>query len=470
LKADAYFNAGDFKNAFDWYERGWKRMQADFFTVTGDPAVERSIVFKLGVCSEKLGDHATAKKYYSDYVTLDQMSERAGQAYYALASIAKAENNIDAATMFLQNVSRVTEKTGGQGASVALETAELLFRNEKYSAAIVKYHEALSQIQNDSLKHYAQSRVIVSYFRLDNIKEADKRAVEFVKANNASAYSYAAEYEFERGKYSVRKEDFVQAKQRFDNVVLSYRGTRIVPEALFWIARVYESDQKMKQAVQVYDSLLRNFPNDKILPRARLSLGNAYYSLEQWDNASKQYRFILDNEQSSPELVPLAMSNLIMTYKEMELFDGALELTRKYIDRFPSDSDLIDKKIDMGVLYQKLGYYDQSILQLQSLVEAGNADIESELRYYIGEAYFYKGEFQQAVLEFLKVPYLVAKRSKIDWISTSYYMAGQSYEKMSKYDQAITMYKQIIDRKDTDTQFKTAAKKEIDRVKAIVKK
>jgi len=68
------------------------------------------------------------------------------------------------------------------------------------------------------------------------------------------------------------------------------------------------------------------------------------------------------------------------------------------------------------------------------------------------------------------VPYLVAKRGKIDWISTSYYMAGQSYEKMSKYDQALTMYKQIIDRKDTDTQFKTAAKKEIDRVKAIVKK
>ena len=470
LKADAYFIAGDFKNAFEWYERGWKRMQSDFFTVTGDPTMERSIVFKLGVCSEKLGDHATAKKYYSDYVTLDQMSESAGQAYYALASIAKAENNVDAATMYLENVSRITAKTGGQGALVALETAELLFRNEKYSAAIMKYHEAISQIQNDSLKHYAQSRVIVSYFRLDNLKEANKRAVEFVKANHAGAYSYAAEYEFERGKYLVRKEDFVNAKERFDNVVRSYRGTRIVPEALFWIGRVYESDQKMKQAAQVYDSLLRNFPNDKILPRTRLSLGNAYYSLEQWDNASKQYRFILENEQNSPDLVPLAMSNLIMTYKEMELFDAALELTRKYIDRFPSDSDLIDKKIDLGVLYQKLGYYDQSILQLQGLIEAGNADIEAELRYYIGEAYFYKGEFQQAVLEFLKVPYLVAKRGKIDWISTSYYMAGQSYEKLSKYDQAITMYKQIIDRKDTDAQFKTAAKKEIDRVKAIVKK
>jgi tetratricopeptide (TPR) repeat protein len=104
------------------------------------------------------------------------------------------------------------------------------------------------------------------------------------------------------------------------------------------------------------------------------------------------------------------------------------------------------------------------------LIEAGNTDLEAELRYYIGEAYYYKGEFQQAVLEFLKVPYLVTKRGKIDWISTSYYMAGQSYEKMSKYDQAMTMYKQIIDRKDTDAQFKTAAQKEVDRVKAILKK
>ena len=49
-------------------------------------------------------------------------------------------------------------------------------------------------------------------------------------------------------------------------------------------------------------------------------------------------------------------------------------------------------------------------------------------------------------------------------------MAGQSYEKMSKYDQAMTMYKKIISRKDTDTQFKTAAQKEIDRVNTILKK
>ena len=281
----------------------------------------------LGICPQ-------AKKWYTEYITRDQATARAGQAYYALASIAKAENNIDLATQYLQDVSRVTAKTGGQGASVALETAEMLFRNEKYSDAIEKYSDAVSQTKNDSVKQYVQSRIIVSYFRLDNVKEADKRAAEFVKANRG-AYNYAAEFEFERGKYQVRKEDLVKAEERFNNVVRSYPKAPIVPEALFWKARVYELDQKLPLAVRVYDSLLHHYPNNEILPRVHLSLGNAYYSLEQWDAASKQYRAILDDEQRSPDLVPLAMSNLIMTYKEMELFDGALELARKYIDRFP---------------------------------------------------------------------------------------------------------------------------------------
>jgi predicted DNA-binding protein YlxM (UPF0122 family) len=47
-------------------------------------------------------------------------------------------------------------------------------------------------------------------------------------------------------------------------------------------------------------------------------------------------------------------------------------------------------------------------------------------------------------------------------------MAGQCYEKTSKYEQALTMYKQIVERKDTDAQFKTAAQREIDRVQSLI--
>ena len=44
-------------------------------------------------------------------------------------------------------------------------------------------------------------------------------------------------------------------------------------------------------------------------------------------------------------------------------------------------------------------------------------------------------------------------------------MAGQSYEKMGKYDQALNMYQQIVDKPGIDATFKAAAQKEIARVK-----
>jgi tetratricopeptide (TPR) repeat protein len=199
----------------------------------------------------------------------------------------------------------------------------------------------------------------------------------------------------------------------------------------------------------------------------RLSLGNALYALEQWDRASSLFKTVMDDVGSAADLVQFAMNNLILTYKEQGLFDAALQLTRRYITTYPDDPELMNKRIDIGVLYQKLGYYDQSVTHLQSLMQTAGADLEAELRYYIGEAYHYKGDHQQAILEFLKVPYLVSRVGPVDWVAASYYMAGQSYEKMSRFEQAIAMYRQIIQRPGIDPSFKTAAQREIDRVRQL---
>ena len=165
-----------------------------------------------------------------------------------------------------------------------------------------------------------------------------------------------------------------------------------------------------------------------------------------------------------------AMNNLIEAYESSKLYDAALKTTRDFIERFPYDESVIGKKIKIGTLFTRLGYYDQAVLHFQNLMgEAGSA-LEAEIRYNIGEAYFYKTDYNQAILEFLKVPYLVYKQGKVNWTATSLYMAGQAYEKMSKFDEAIGMYQQVIDRPGIDATFKAAAKKEIERVRSIIRK
>ncbi len=462
-KGDAWFAAKNYRSAISAYEQyAVQRRDA------GEEELPLDIVYRMATAQNALNNRAAAKELFTEYINRENQTERAGECYLALTSIAKAENNLDAAAKFLQEAGRLS-KQAGSSVAVALETADLLFNDEKYQEALTRYSELAGQTKSDSLLRHLQARAIVCYLRMDNLKEADKRFTSFVKAN-ANAKEYVSEFEYERGRYFFRKQDFEKAKQRFNIVLSQFDSTHAAPEALFWLGRTYELDEKLPVAATMYDSVLKRFPQSSIVPRVRLSLANAYYTLELWDNAAPLFRQLIDGDAASPELTQYAMNNLIMTYKQMGQFDGAMDLTRKYIERYPNDPDLIDKRVDIGVIYQKLGYYDQSIVHLQSLLENGNSDLEAELRYYIGEDYYYKGEYQQAILEFLKVPYLVTKKGKVDWIATAYYMAGQSYEKMNKYSEANTMYKQIVERSGIDATFKSAAQKEIERVNGILSK
>ncbi len=464
-RADAYFNALDYPNAVGQYQAVVREAGSGTDPTARLPL---DVLWNLATSCSRLGKVAESKHYYAEYLAREDSSERAGQAYYQLATLAREEKSVTLAAQYLQKASQYS-LGGSTGMNQAtFEAAELYFRNEEYTNAISRYTEVADKGTNDSLKQYIQSRIVVAYFRLNNAKEADARAAAFNKAYPRQG-RYAAEFDYERGNYFLRKDDYVSAKKFFDSVIQQYAGSSSVPNAMYGNARVAELSEKTPEAIKLYEAILQKYGSDLIAPRVRLALGNLYYNQEQWDPAARQYKAVLDSESRAPDLVQYAMNNLILAYKQLTLYDAALELTRKYIERFPDDPELVDKRVDIGVLYQKLGYYDQAVLHLQSLLDNADANLEAEVRYYIGEAYFYKGDYQQAILEFLKVPYLVTKKTKVDWVATSYYMAGQSYEKMSKFDQAITMYKQIISRPGIDATFRTGAQREIDRVTALQK-
>lgn len=464
-KADAYFKAGDYARAVGQYQRllgtAGKRSSE-----LGSISLEA--LYNIGVSYARLTKWEDAQRYYTQYLVRDDSTDRAGRVYYDLATIAREQNNIALAAQYLQKASQFAGASTGGFNQASFEAAELFFRNEEYANAIAKYEQVTEKGIGDSLRQYVLSRIVVSYYRLNNAREGDTRSAAFVKLFPNRSFP-AAEFEYERGMYFLRKDDYVDAKKYFDNVIQKYPNTPILPNAAYGNARVAELTNKTSDAVKLYEGILLRYPAVSIAPRVRLALGNLYYSQEQWDPAARLYKAILDSESRAPDLVPFAMNNLIMAYKQLSLFDAALDLTRKYIERFPDDAELMTKRVDIGVLYQRLGYYDQSVVHLQSLLEGADADLEAEVRYYIGEAYFYKGDYQQAILEFLKVPYLVTKKTKADWTATSYYMAGQAYEKMSKFEQAITMYRQIISRPGIDATFKTGAQREIDRVTALIK-
>jgi tetratricopeptide (TPR) repeat protein len=170
----------------------------------------------------------------------------------------------------------------------------------------------------------------------------------------------------------------------------TYDESPSAPAALYWIGKVYEVTNKPDEAIKQFDRLLKEHPQAAIIQKTHVALGNIYYNAEKWDDAVRHYRQVTDNQSADPALLPFAINNLIETYETAGIYDAALTLTRRYLDLYPNSEDAFDKRIKIGILYQRLGYYDQSVVHLQGLLNEAGSDLEGEIRYYIAEANYAK--------------------------------------------------------------------------------
>ncbi len=418
---------------------------------------------RLAEAYEKHGDYGKAASIYRTYLLDNPEAPLATNVYLALGSISKSEGEIALAAAYFREASAL-----GMNINASPENADLLFENGQYKEA-GRCYITLAMKTDTTRKQYYQSRAVVSALREDDLQEGDRLQKQFRESLSGNP-AYLGETEYERGLALYRKQLYAEARKSFERVKDDFGKTRFGPWGWYYLGKISEVLNKPGDAADTYDDILKKFPSSDVVPRILLSLGNMHFNAERYEQAISYYQKIISDSNRAGDTYPYALNNLIEAYESLKLYDAALNATRQYILRYPNDDNILDKKIKIGTLYTRIGYYDQAVQQFQSiLAEASNAD-EPELFYDIGEAYYNKGDYQQAILEFLKVPYATGKSGKVNWTATALYMAGQSYEKLTKFEEAISMYQQIIDRPGIDPTFKASARKEISRVKALINK
>ncbi len=435
-----------------------------FLTTQLDDDTEEPSLFYLAQAYEQKNDMNKSRSYYHQYLARHRNGSHAADALYALGNVARSKGQTGLASSYFKQAALL--ETSG---SATQDIADLLFQTEQYADAAKQYQQLSRQTDSLDQKKYFASRAIVATLRADKLTDAQTLMTEFEKTYGADKAAQA-EFTYERAGYYYRKLDYVTAGKLYKNVSDDFEDTRFGPYGHFYLGKILEVTNKLDDAAKKYTDIIKQYPNSDVLPRVSLSLGNMHFNAERYEDAIRHYQRITANPEKAGDILPFAMNNLIQAYQSTKLYDDAIRVTRNFIERFPNDESILDKKIKLGTLFTNAGYYDQAVLHFQSIMSDAGSSNEAEIRYNTGEAYYYKGDYQQAILEFLKVPYLVSKEGKINWTATSLYMAGQSYEKMSKFDEAIGMYQQIIDRPGINATFKAGARKEIDRVKTLIKK
>jgi TolA-binding protein len=450
----------DYLYSMDKYDTAYSVYQ----TVGDDelwPTLTSSALYKMAYCKLKSGNLNSAKNIFGEVVSSSANPLEVSDSYNQLGKLYESLGDKRMSASFF-------EKAGSDDPGSLLNAAETYFKLGDYANASPLYRK-IQDNASDTLRTFVAARMIEIDYRTDEIKNADAAAAKFKKNYPGNDDEYLAQFLVDKAEYLIRNKKYSEAQKLLDEVKSDYDETTVYPASLLDGARILVEAGEIAKAQDKLNEVLTKFPNSSAAPMARFELGNIYFAQEKYQDAINNFREIYSDSAADGELFHDAMGRLISAYESAGQYDGALDVARKFIVKYPDDQSIMDMKIKVGILYEELKYFDQALLTFQSLAKEANRDYQAELHYYIGAIYDDKSDYGNAILEFLKVPYLVSKRAVVDWAAQSYYMAGKCYEQLNKPNDAIAMYQKIVDKPNTDKTFVDGAEREINRVKALLK-
>ncbi len=177
----------------------------------------------------------------------------------------------------------------------------------------------------------------------------------------------------------------------FSNSNLYGLSTKNFAQSYFSLGNIYLKQNQLERAEAYYDSALTENPN---LPRAHLNLGIIQLRKENLDSAGAEFsRVLLLNPYEEK-----AYNNLSTIYRLKKDYSKAVQFARAAIRLRPNYGTAYS---NLSVSYRALGLLDSAETVLQQGLQILPQDIQ--LRYYLGEVYFWQKKQELAEKEFTRV-------------------------------------------------------------------
>jgi len=435
----------------------------DFLLSHLQSQAEPELYFYSGKAYFQLNELAKARKQLLNYLYTGDNPNHREEALLLLAEIAEKDGDESTALLHLKSI--VKNQTSSFFIQASKKIADIFFKQKKYEEARTLYKKLVTRTNDPDQKMQFKVQEMICLIRQGKFKSFGNELSSFKKAyKKMPGFNQSlALFEFESGKYYYQAKNFDAAEKRFKKVTGKYKKTEYVDDAEYFLGLTYTTLNRVEKAQEVLTRFIEKYPSSPLLANIYITLGSLYYRGEKRELAVGAFKNAVEYARD-PETRQVALSNLIGIYRDLGLWDGLLAQARTYVEEFPNAADAMDKKIMIGNALINLNRYSEAVDYLRKLKREATSEQEPEIQFYIGEAYFNAGQYENAVREFVKIP-LLSKQTKLQWEASALYYSGQAYEKLGRIDDAIRMYQEIIDRPGILLELKREAKKQIEKLK-----
>lgn len=206
------------------------------------------------------------------------------------------------------------------------------------------------------------------------------------------------------GDYSIEKSNLDEASRYYAQFLEKFPGSDKVSLVHYQIGQTYQAQGKLDLALNQYTQIPAS-PDREIHGKAQLAIADIFSKTDDSETALKSYR---DMAQNSPEFKRDALSKIARIFENEKDYAAA-------IDAFQ---------------------------QTLATPKASSQTTDLEIRFAIADLFETVHQTDQAVENFLKIPYLYPQETA--WVIKAYLRVAQLFENEEKWDEAKITYAKVI--------------------------
>ncbi|MBD3316369.1 MAG: tetratricopeptide repeat protein [Chitinivibrionales bacterium] len=385
-------------------------------------SIVADIHYELGRATEIVGDVYGALDHYKKAVSYEQLPPR-GDAYKRLGS--------------------------------------LYFESRLYAESAAAFGEALRLAHSEADSAAALARGATALIMNGEGKKAD-RWLKLLDERFGSYRNYAAEVVYYEGVYNLVEKEYDKALKRFEYVLAKYEESERVDDAAYQIGLTLFYADKKDRALKIFHEFPTRYPQSEFVPPAHFKVGMLHHTNGDFAQAADYFVRVVEHERSDSTLRFRSAYNAAVAYQKISSWLDAAKMYTIVLKDYPGEVPASELHLKIGFSLVQASRFDDALRHFEKANIDPAAEDKPEILYWIGVCYAKLGEYQRAISEYLKVPYLYAGVGK--WGVTAEYEAGRLYERQGEYDKAVSLYKKIVRSDGENGRFGKRAAKRIQRL------
>ncbi len=398
--------------------------------------------------NELLADVYLSTRNYKDALTaLDQVKNKSTRtrgayqkvAYFRAIELMNDGENDKSISMFEKAI--INDVDPDMRARAIYWKAEILFKQEKYDAAIKQYRTYIFNpgSVNTPMYNIANYNLGYCFFKTGNYNESQSWFRKYMAKKNPDEKAIFNDALLRTGDCHYALRNYESALGYYNEAVAEKASS--ADYALFQRGVIQGLQGNSEEKSKTLSSLLGNYPKSKYRADALFERGRAYMARNESEKARENFNQLL-KEFPNSQYAKRSQLNIALIYYNNKQDDQALTQFKKVISTYPGTPEASESLNSIKNIYVSAGKPDDYFAYVKNIPNATvSTGAQDSITYEAAEQQYLKGNFDNASRDFEK--YLSQFPNGAYKLNAGFYKAECDFRNKN-YPQALTGYEAII--------------------------